>query len=119
MNHGAEHFADLGGKSGQSLMFGGVDVTAVFGKIEGAVGFAVLSVAVGELADEVGRITPLRPGLAQVQTNGARRPTNLARQGIAFLCWKPLAQIKDLHGEIVSLFENGQFFCRADGHGGG
>ena len=41
-----------------------------------------LAVAVGQFAHKMREVTPLRPRLTQIQADRARRPAQLARQGI-------------------------------------
>src|SRR5438552_12239218 len=92
------------------------DVATVMGEIEGSVVFAVLVIAVGEFADEVRRIAPLGPSLAEIAADRAGRTANLTGERISFFGRKSLADLKSTHRERVSFLVNLEFFCRLNCH---
>jgi hypothetical protein len=52
------------------MVLGG-QVLAVPGEIEPGVGFAVLSITIGQFTKEMGFVSALGPGFAEVSTHGA------------------------------------------------
>ena len=54
-------------------------VPAASGKIQPGRSFPIFSITVCQLADKMGLVPPLGPGLSQICTNGPRGPTDLIR----------------------------------------
>src|SRR6266480_1124419 len=77
VEHAAEHPANVLTERSKRSVFLLRNVRAVFCEIERCISFAVFSIAVGQLAHEVGLVTSFVPGFAQIQANRARRTSNL------------------------------------------
>jgi hypothetical protein len=69
VDHASEHFADFPAERRKFIVLLPRDVTAVLSKVQRRIGFTILTVAIRQLADEVGFISTLRPGLTQVQAD--------------------------------------------------
>ena len=68
LEHGTEHFSDLRVQGSEFGMLIRIGVAAVFGEIEGAVGFIAFAITVGELRDKMIHVATFRPRFSQVQT---------------------------------------------------
>src|SRR5262245_30568944 len=90
IDHRSEHLAHFGAHACESGVVVGCEITAVAGEVEGGVGLAILTVAVGQLVDEMGLVSAFRPSFAEVRADGPRRPSDLIGEGVLLLRREPL-----------------------------
>ena len=64
------------------------------------------AVAVRQLADKVGFVAAFGPSFSQIQTNGARRPSDLTRQREFLVSGEASTQFENAHRQLVGLFVN-------------
>src|SRR5262249_6682070 len=97
-------------------MIQGRDVAAITGKVERRVRLAVLTIAIGQLADEVCLVPALCPSLSKVHTNRAGGPAHLADECVLLARRKLLGEAENPHRKTIGLVVDGQFFGRVDSH---
>lgn len=114
--HGAEQFADLAAEGRQFIVFRYGDVPAFKGEIQTRIRLGVFTIAIRQLGNEMRFVAPLGPGLAEIETNRARRSPDLTREGIPFLQWKGLAQSEYPHRKFIALLVGDKFLGRSDLH---
>jgi hypothetical protein len=68
LDHASEHLARFPAQGCKFIVLLARDVKTVLCKVQGGISFTVLTIAIRQLADEVGFISPLRPSLTQVQS---------------------------------------------------
>jgi hypothetical protein len=69
-DHAPEHLADFLTEDRKFSVLVNCDVTTVFCEVQRRVGLTVLTIAIRQLAQEVGFISAFRPRLTQIQTYG-------------------------------------------------
>ena len=69
LDHAAEHSADFHAEISKLIVFLAGDIKTVFCKVESGIRFAVLTITIRQLADEVCFVSALRPSLTQIQTD--------------------------------------------------